>query len=235
MRRNAFTLIELLVVISIIAILAAMLLPAISLVKQAAHSAGCASNQRQLMMAVIAYVEEQSGELPYSYGPIGTGTGHVRYHHTDRLGQYLEIESNGSTGALSSISGSSKVLRCAANTQSPNSISYGLNRIFCGDRTVGAASTASSVISRLRRSSEIVITTDNSGDARMYFYDPIILFGNGDVTMVPAWAPAYVQFTLPVPRHRKGSVLGFLDGHVRWSPNLKIEAAAKTVRPYDIF
>jgi prepilin-type N-terminal cleavage/methylation domain-containing protein len=64
MRRHAFTLIELLVVISIIAILASMLLPAVSLVREAANGARCQANLRQIATGMVAYAGDWEGNLP---------------------------------------------------------------------------------------------------------------------------------------------------------------------------
>ncbi|MEY2410452.1 MAG: hypothetical protein QOF48_3122 [Verrucomicrobiota bacterium] len=62
--RRAFTLIELLVAIGIIAILAAMLLPALGRAKESARRVACASNLRQLDLAVAAYVGDHNGLFP---------------------------------------------------------------------------------------------------------------------------------------------------------------------------
>jgi prepilin-type N-terminal cleavage/methylation domain-containing protein/prepilin-type processing-associated H-X9-DG protein len=59
-----FTLIELLVVIAIIAILAALLFPVFMRAKEAAGTAKCQGNQKQLLHALMMYIEDYSGRLP---------------------------------------------------------------------------------------------------------------------------------------------------------------------------
>jgi len=61
---GGFTLIELLVVISIIALLVALLLPALKMARRTAMVSSCLSNLRQVGITVHAYAHDNDGKLP---------------------------------------------------------------------------------------------------------------------------------------------------------------------------
>ena len=69
-----FTLVELLVTIAVIAILASLFLPALHKARSAAQRAVCAGNQRQLLVALMAYMEDYQG---YGCPPLFWGDNYV--------------------------------------------------------------------------------------------------------------------------------------------------------------
>ncbi len=69
MRKTGFTLIELLVVVAIIAVLVAMLLPALASAREMAKSAVCRSNLKQIGQAEMFYTDEWNGGIAWTrYG-----------------------------------------------------------------------------------------------------------------------------------------------------------------------
>ncbi len=92
-RTSAFTLIELLTVIAIIGILAAIIIPTVSMVRGNAQKTRCVSNLRQIGMAMHAYVADNKNNIPVNV--TGRAAPAINGRWADLLASYIASTTTG--------------------------------------------------------------------------------------------------------------------------------------------
>ncbi|MCY2950628.1 MAG: prepilin-type N-terminal cleavage/methylation domain-containing protein [Planctomycetota bacterium] len=150
--RGGFTLVELLVVIGIIALLVSILLPALNAAKLRAQSVVCASDVRQIYIAMALFVQDNKGHLPRPYlvGELSSDAALVKVcawaqKATNAAGHIDLDDGKGALwNQLRGREGRAKVLMCpgddgeatqghTVNINYPRNISYSLNYLILRD------------------------------------------------------------------------------------------------------
>jgi prepilin-type N-terminal cleavage/methylation domain-containing protein len=214
-RRNAFTLIEMLVVIAIIAILAALLLPALSAAKQRAWTTRCVSNLRQIGIGMRMFADDNNELYPESGGDIHWGA--VDVAPPDGSGKASWMEQ------IVSYMANTNIYSCPANVQLPVDMQGPFN-YFNGARAAYVLANTCVAVkgTQILFSSDYVLSGDTcgipnvtQGDGVGMHFDPLdadkddytqnCVGGQANGTPYELWQV-----------HSQGQDLLFADCHVKW-------------------
>jgi prepilin-type N-terminal cleavage/methylation domain-containing protein/prepilin-type processing-associated H-X9-DG protein len=200
MRKRAFTLIELLVVIAIIALLLAILMPALQRVKKQANGVACRSNLKQVGLAFNMYTEENEGKFPRNGGiwivkflPYIGGQG-------EEDEDYREMG----------------VYNCPSYPNKEQTLDYVINSWKDGETEL----IGYSPVSDFRRPASKIFLADNEdGPSRPIITVDNDLSGRGNFDV---WLPRHLptgadgQRRVAKARHRDGCNVAYMDGGSGW-------------------
>jgi prepilin-type N-terminal cleavage/methylation domain-containing protein/prepilin-type processing-associated H-X9-DG protein len=229
--RAAFTLIELLVVIAIIAILASLLLPALSRSKSAALTAKCKNNQRQILLAMRMYSDEYGG-FPYStYIPSTNPKGATYWF--DAISPYMgnakwgdgALQCSTYKGAVTEGGGTSAGFQPAFGGYAynglggPGNAMIGLGRRGLGD--FASTYAANYAVAPLIKEADVKAPSEMFalGDSVLRPISFLSGFG-GDWIYVGTLVPA--TNIIESARHPRGLNIACVDGHVELQPPHKL-------------
>jgi prepilin-type N-terminal cleavage/methylation domain-containing protein len=197
-QRTGFTLIELLVVIAIIAILMAILLPALNAVREQGKRTVCLHNLKNLGWAWVMYADGNDGRL---VGAQGGDSGWVTLLGKTPLQEPVADQIDAiENGLLFPYVWAVKSYRCPVAGRNEMR-TYSMVHAMNGFKFTGSGDVYTK-LSQVKRPGERLVFLDDYGE-------------NWDA----AWAVWYTQpsWWNPIPmRHHGGTTLSFADGHSDW-------------------
>ncbi|HEV2695085.1 MAG TPA: prepilin-type N-terminal cleavage/methylation domain-containing protein [Verrucomicrobiae bacterium] len=201
---RGFTLIELLVVIAIIAILTALLMPALAAAKARAKAIGCTGNMHQLALAWRMYADDNNGTLVMNAPQPGNGSSWVTWSSGTNATQATGIRQ----GSLFAYVANPAAYACPGDpppTNGPSRLSCSMNG-WMGSRTMSLTEQSyrtfvrEAEIANLGASQFWVISDEDTSTLNDGFFK---------VTMDDS--QPFTSF--PGIQHQHGSGMNFADGH----------------------
>jgi prepilin-type N-terminal cleavage/methylation domain-containing protein/prepilin-type processing-associated H-X9-DG protein len=231
MKRRAFTLVELLVVIGIIAVLIAILLPALTAARQQAMTVQCTSNIRQIGQALQMYFVENNGYVPkpnYSEQPNPPGPASRIYWH-DQLAKYMGIPKDWygfpDKFLLDKRPWDGTVLSCPVRHGDPTKISYHVNRLHTNWDPVNMYTNTTyrgawdlTKITQYKRPGDTMYLCEQWSQSTFPQVSAITqLYAANEIKKLPPWSTNSAFWAMPESRHNRGKVANFLflDGSVK--------------------
>ena len=219
--------IELLVVIAIIAILASLLLPALSRAKGMAHRTACLNNLKQLTLAWTIYSGDHNESLPPNHEDVQIGGGQAGAHSDSPswvTGNAFNdtTSSNIHRGLLFTHLNADAIYRCPSDRSTvrdagklPRTRHYGMNTYMNGTGNLVTVFEVAVVELIFRKQS----SNQNPGPAKAFVFidsHPKWTSGGSFTVTQPGSPDQWHWSHFPGARHQNGANLSFADGHVEY-------------------